>query len=313
MNENDIIVIEDAAEPDENELKALEAEIVDEEAADSNVPVEDAVKQYLKEMGRYALLSAKEENELAARIEAGDKSAADEMVQSNLRLVVAIAKKYVGRGLTLDDLIQEGNLGLMRAVKKFDRSKGFKFSTYATWWIRQSITRAIADSGRTIRIPVHMVETINKLVVAEKQLTQELGRDPTDGELAEKLGWEDVQKVLDVRKLSMQPTSLSAPVGDGEDSAFGDFIEDMNAADPYEEAEMTDLRKNIAMVLNTLSEREKRVIELRFGLNGEKPCTLEEVGEKFGVTRERIRQIESKALRKLRHPSRYKYLEGYVA
>ena len=313
MNENEIIVIEDAAEPDENELKALEAEIAEEEAADSKVPVEDAVKQYLKEMGRYALLSAEEENELAARIEAGDKSASDEMVQSNLRLVVAIAKKYVGRGLTLDDLIQEGNLGLMRAVKKFDRSKGFKFSTYATWWIRQSITRAIADSGRTIRIPVHMVETINKLVVAEKQLTQELGRDPTNGELAEKLGWEDVQKVLEVRKLSLQPTSLSAPVGDGEDSAFGDFIEDMNAADPYEEAEMTDLRKNIAMVLDTLTEREKRVIELRYGLNGEKPCTLEEVGQEFGVTRERIRQIESKALRKLKHPSRYKYLEGYVA
>lgn len=313
MNENGIIVIEDAAEPDENELKALEAEIAEEEAADSKVPVEDAVKQYLKEMGRYDLLSAEEENEIAARIEAGDKSAADEMVQANLRLVVAIAKKYVGRGLALDDLIQEGNLGLMRAVKKFDRSRGFKFSTYATWWIRQSITRAIADSGRTIRIPVHMVETINKLVVAEKQLTQELGRDPSDGELADKLGWEDVQKVLEVRKLSMQPTSLSAPVGDGEDSAFGDFIEDMNAADPYEEAEMTDLRKNIAMVLDTLTEREKRVIELRYGLNGEKPCTLEEVGQEFGVTRERIRQIESKALRKLRHPSRYKYLEGYVA
>ena len=271
----------------------------------------DPVRQYLREIGKVPLLTAEEEVELAKSFEKGEKRAKDKIIQSNLRLVVSIAKKYIGRGMSLLDLIQEGNQGLIRAVEKYDWRKGFKFSTYATWWIRQAITRAIADQARTIRIPVHMVETINRFVRISRRLMQELGREPNPEEVAEVMEI-DVSKVREIIKVSQEPTSLEAPVGDEEDSHLGDFIQDTSALSPYDETSRQLLKEQMEEVLSTLSDREKRVLTLRFGLEDGRPRTLEEVGKEFGVTRERIRQIEAKALRKLRHPSRSKKLKDYL-
>lgn len=271
----------------------------------------DPVRQYLREIGRVRLLTAEEEVELAKRVEKQDKEAKAKLTQSNLRLVVSIAKKYVGRGLSLLDLIQEGNQGLIRAVEKYDWRKGYKFSTYATWWIRQAITRAIADQARTIRIPVHMVETINKLFRTSRRLMQDLGREPTAEEIGEEMDM-DPDRVREIFKIAQEVTSIDAKVGDDEDSFLGDFIEDTSQPSPVDQASRELLKENLDEVLATLSDREAKVLKLRFGLNGNKPMTLEEVGKEFGVTRERIRQIEAKALRKLKHPSRRKKLQDYL-
>ena len=278
---------------------------------DPQMVIDDPVKVYLKEIGRVPLLNSEEEIDLAMRIMDGDAAAKKRLSEANLRLVVSIAKRYVGRGMQFLDLIQEGNLGLIKAVEKFDYTKGFKFSTYATWWIRQAITRAIADQARTIRIPVHMIETINKLMRVQKQLVQEYGREPTPEEIAEEIHL-PVERVRSVLKMAQQPISLQAPVGDSDDTSFGDFIEDKAAENPMEEASFSFLKEKIKDVLDTLTDREREVIEQRFGLRDGSPRTLEEVGRQFSVTRERIRQIEAKALRKLRHPTRISKIKGFL-
>ena len=284
----------------------------DETALSSNVKINDSVRMYLKEIGRVPLLSADEEVNLALRIQQGDQEAKQELAEANLRLVVSIAKRYVGRGMQFLDLIQEGNMGLMKAVEKFDHTKGFKFSTYATWWIRQAITRAIADQARTIRIPVHMVETINKLVRIQRQLLQDLGREPTPEEIGAEMDL-PTEKVREILKIAQEPVSLETPIGEEDDSHLGDFIEDDNATSPAEHTAYALLKEQLDEVLEQLTDREENVLRLRFGLdkNGE-IRTLEQVGQVFGVTRERIRQIEAKALRKLRHPSRSKQLKDFL-
>lgn len=292
-----------------------EEEEVDMENIDLSVPegvsIEDPVRMYLKEIGKVPLLSAEREIELAKRMEEGDEDAKKELAEANLRLVVSIAKRYVGRGMLFLDLIQEGNLGLIKAVEKFDYHKGYKFSTYATWWIRQAITRAIADQARTIRIPVHMVETINKLIRVSRQLLQELGREPLPEEIAKELDM-PVERVREILKISQEPVSLETPIGEEEDSHLGDFIQDDNVPAPAEAAAQTLLKEQLDEVLDTLTEREQKVLRLRFGMNDGRARTLEEVGKEFDVTRERIRQIEAKALRKLRHPSRSRKLRDYL-
>lgn len=295
------------------ELDAIEDENID--IDDISVPegvgVEDPVRMYLKEIGKVQLLSAESEIELAKRMEEGDQEAKKKLAEANLRLVVSIAKKYVGRGMLFLDLIQEGNLGLIKAVEKFDYKKGYKFSTYATWWIRQAITRAIADQARTIRIPVHMVETINKLTRVQRQLLQELGREPSPEEISEKMNL-PTDRVMEIRKISQEPVSLETPIGEEEDSHLGDFIQDDNVPVPADAAAFTLLKQQLNEVLDTLADREQRVLRLRFGLDDGRARTLEEVGKEFNVTRERIRQIEAKALRKLRHPSRSRKLRDYL-
>lgn len=287
----------------------------EEEEVDLSVPegiaIDDPVRMYLKEIGKVPLLSSEEEIDLANRIEQGDQRAKKKLAEANLRLVVSIAKRYVGRGMLFLDLIQEGNLGLIKAVEKFDYRKGFKFSTYATWWIRQAITRAIADQARTIRIPVHMVETINKLIRVQRQLLQELGRDPFPEEIAKVMDL-PVEKVREIQKVAQEPVSLETPIGEEEDSHLGDFIPDDDAPAPAEAAAFTMLKEQLINVLDTLTPREEKVLRLRFGLDDGRARTLEEVGREFNVTRERIRQIEAKALRKLRHPSRSKKLKDYL-
>ena len=275
------------------------------------VSIEDPVRMYLKEIGKVSLLSADEEIELAKRMEKGDEAAKKRLAEANLRLVVSIAKRYVGRGMLFLDLIQEGNLGLIKAVEKFDYRKGYKFSTYATWWIRQAITRAFADQARTIRIPVHMVETINKLIRVSRQLLQELGREPTPEEIAEEMDM-PVDRVREILKISQEPVSLETPIGEEEDSHLGDFIQDDNVPVPADAAAFTLLKEQLVEVLSTLTDREQKVLRLRFGLDDGRARTLEEVGKEFNVTRERIRQIEAKALRKLRHPSRSRKLKDYL-
>ena len=275
------------------------------------VSIEDPVRMYLKEIGKVPLLSAEEEIELAKKMEQGDENAKKRLAEANLRLVVSIAKRYVGRGMLFLDLIQEGNLGLIKAVEKFDYRKGYKFSTYATWWIRQAITRAIADQARTIRIPVHMVETINKLIRVSRQLLQELGREPTPEEIAEEMDM-PVDRVREILKISQEPVSLETPIGEEEHSHLGDFIQDDNVPVPADAAAFTLLKEQLVEVLGTLTEREQKVLRLRFGLDDGRARTLEEVGKEFNVTRERIRQIEAKALRKLRHPSRSRKLKDYL-
>lgn len=297
----------------------IDAEIEDiqltEEDLDISIPegisIDDPVRMYLKEIGKVPLLSADEEIDLARRMEKGDAEAKRRLAEANLRLVVSIAKRYVGRGMLFLDLIQEGNLGLIKAVEKFDYTKGYKFSTYATWWIRQAITRAIADQARTIRIPVHMVETINKLIRVSRQLLQELGREPAPEEIAKEMGM-SVDKVREIMKISQEPVSLETPIGEEEDSHLGDFIPDDDAPAPAEAAAFTLLKEQLIDVLDTLTAREEKVLRLRFGLDDGRARTLEEVGKEFNVTRERIRQIEAKALRKLRHPSRSKKLKDYL-
>lgn len=309
----------DDKDPDEEMLREMELEADGEEEdlenIDLSVPdgvsIEDPVRMYLKEIGKVPLLSADEEVELAKRMEEGDMEAKKRLAEANLRLVVSIAKRYVGRGMLFLDLIQEGNLGLIKAVEKFDYKKGYKFSTYATWWIRQAITRAIADQARTIRIPVHMVETINKFVRIQRQLIQELGREPYPEEIAEKMHM-PVERVRDIQKISQEPVSLETPIGEEEDSHLGDFIQDDNVPVPAEAAAFTLLKEQLGEVLSTLTEREQKVLKLRFGLDDGRARTLEEVGKEFNVTRERIRQIEAKALRKLRHPSRSRKLKDYL-
>ena len=299
----------------DNEDMHMEEDEVDLENIDLSVPegvsIEDPVRMYLKEIGKVPLLSAEEEIELAKRMENGDQAAKKRLAEANLRLVVSIAKRYVGRGMLFLDLIQEGNLGLIKAVEKFDYTKGYKFSTYATWWIRQAITRAIADQARTIRIPVHMVETINKLIRVSRQLLQELGREPTPEEIAEEMNM-PVERVREILKISQEPVSLETPIGEEEDSHLGDFIQDDNVPVPAEAAAQTLLKEQLDEVLDTLTEREQKVLRLRFGMNDGRARTLEEVGREFDVTRERIRQIEAKALRKLRHPSRSRKLRDYL-
>ena len=305
---------DDDEEPDPEEA-VLDEEDIDVEKIDLSVPdgisIEDPVRMYLKEIGKVPLLSADEEIELAKRMELGDEEAKKKLAEANLRLVVSIAKRYVGRGMLFLDLIQEGNLGLIKAVEKFDYRKGYKFSTYATWWIRQAITRAIADQARTIRIPVHMVETINKLVRIQRQLLQSLGREPTPEEIAEEMGLTP-ERVREIQKISQEPVSLETPIGEEEDSHLGDFIPDDDALAPADAASMSLLKEQLADVLKTLTPREAKVLSLRFGLDDGNPKTLEEVGKVFNVTRERIRQIEAKALRKLRHPSRSKKLKDFL-
>ncbi len=309
--------IELAEEDIDKELEEMEeVEVISkEELEDLSVPdgisIDDHVKMYLKEIGKVDLLSAEEETELAKKMAEGDENAKKRLAEANLRLVVSIAKRYVGRGMLFLDLIQEGNLGLIRAVDKFDYTKGYKFSTYATWWIRQAITRAIADQARTIRIPVHMVETINKLVRVSRQLVQELGREPTPEELAKGLNM-SVEKVREISKISQEPVSLETPIGEEEDSHLGDFIPDDDAPAPSEAASFVLLKEQLSDVLKTLTPREAKVLKLRFGLDDGRQRTLEEVGKEFDVTRERIRQIEAKALRKLRHPSRSKKLKDFL-
>ena len=314
--ENDGIELLDDKKIDEK-IKESEGKDDDEDASkeDLSVPkgvsVDDPVRMYLKEIGKIPLLTGEEEVEIAKRMEAGDNSAKKELAEANLRLVVSIAKRYVGRGMSFLDLIQEGNLGLMKAVEKFDYKKGFKFSTYATWWIRQAITRAIADQARTIRIPVHMVETINKLVRVQRQLVQEFGRDPLPEEIAKEMNL-DVDRVREIQKIAQEPVSLETPIGEEEDSHLGDFIPDDEILSPSDAATFTLLKEQLDDVLTTLTDREKKVLILRFGLYDGRARTLEEVGKEFDVTRERIRQIEAKALRKLRHPSRSKKLRDFL-
>ena len=302
--EDDIILDVDD-EPTEEELENIEFSVPD------GVSIEDPVRMYLKEIGKVPLLSADEEVDLAKRMEKGDSDAKKRLAEANLRLVVSIAKRYVGRGMLFLDLIQEGNLGLIKAVEKFDYRKGYKFSTYATWWIRQAITRAIADQARTIRIPVHMVETINKLIRVQRQLLQELGREPYPEEIAKEMQL-PVDRVREIQKISQEPVSLETPIGEEEDSHLGDFIQDDNVPVPAEAAAFTLLKEQLSGVLNTLTDREQKVLRLRFGLDDGRARTLEEVGKEFDVTRERIRQIEAKALRKLRHPSRSRKLRDYL-
>ena len=301
-------------EPDDADLDE-EEEVEDIENIDLSVPdsvgVDDPVRMYLKEIGKVPLLTSDEEVELAKRIADGDEEAKKQLSEANLRLVVSIAKRYVGRGMQFLDLIQEGNLGLIKAVEKFDYTKGYKFSTYATWWIRQAITRAIADQARTIRIPVHMVETINRLLRTQRQLVQDLGREPTVEELAEELKL-PVARVREIQKISQEPVSLETPIGEEDDSHLGDFIQDDHMPVPMDAAAATLLREQLTEVMNSLTEREQRVLRLRFGMDDGKARTLEEVGKEFDVTRERIRQIEAKALRKLRHPSRSRKLKDYL-
>jgi RNA polymerase primary sigma factor len=298
----------DNEDENENERESIETEEVN---VPDGIEVDDPVRMYLKEIGRVPLLKAEQEMDLAQRIEMGEDEAKRQLVEANLRLVVSIAKRYVGRGMLFLDLIQEGNLGLMKAVEKFDYRKGFKFSTYATWWIRQAITRAIADQARTIRIPVHMVETINKLSRIQRSLLQTLGREPTPLEVAEEMDI-PVERVIEIMKVAQEPVSLETPIGEEDDSHLGDFITDEDAESPEESASFVLLREHLDGILNTLTDREEKVLRLRFGLNDGRPRTLEEVGQEFGVTRERIRQIEAKALRKLRHPSRSKKLKDYI-
>lgn len=305
----------DQDEKIKNDAK-LEADVPDEAALrDLSVPVgikiNDPVRMYLKEIGRVDLLTAAEEVELAIKILAGDEQASRDLAEANLRLVVSIAKRYVGRGMLFLDLIQEGNMGLIKAVEKFDHEKGFKFSTYATWWIRQAITRAIADQARTIRIPVHMVETINKLIRVQRQLLQDFGREPTPEEIGEEMELTP-DKVRDIQKIAQEPVSLETPIGEEDDSHLGDFIEDQEAVSPSDHAAYELLKEQLEDVLDTLTDREENVLRLRFGLDDGRTRTLEEVGKVFGVTRERIRQIEAKALRKLRHPSRSKQLKDFL-
>ena len=301
----------------EDDLPEIEDDfnITEDELADLSVPesvsIDDPVRMYLKEIGRVPLLSSQEEAELAQKMANGDKEAKRRLAEANLRLVVSIAKRYVGRGMLFLDLIQEGNLGLIKAVEKFDYTKGYKFSTYATWWIRQAITRAIADQARTIRIPVHMVETINKLIRVTRQLVQELGRDPLPDEVAKEMNM-PIDKVGEIMKIAQEPVSLETPIGEEDDSHLGDFIQDDEAPAPSDAATFTLLKEQLMDVLNTLTPREEKVLRLRFGLDDGRARTLEEVGKEFNVTRERIRQIEAKALRKLRHPSRSKKLKDYL-
>ena len=314
-----IEIIDDADVGAEDDAADFADDLEDKDETDADVDIDlsvpegvaldDPVRMYLKEIGRVPLLTAEEEVDLARRMEAGDESARHRLEEANLRLVVSIAKRYVGRGMMFLDLIQEGNLGLLKAVEKFDYSKGYKFSTYATWWIRQAITRAIADQARTIRIPVHMVETINKYIRVSRQLLQELGRDPTPEEIAHRMGL-SVARVREIMKISQEPVSLETPIGEEEDTHLSDFIEDEAAPDPADAASMLLLKEQISEVLTTLAPREAEVLRLRFGLVDGRSCTLEEVGQNFGVTRERIRQIEAKALRKLRHPVRLRKLQG---
>lgn len=307
----------DKEEVDDPEVEAVMAENPDAKEIDleatisKNIAVDDPVRMYLKEIGKVPLLTAQEEIDLAKRMEQGDEYAKQKLCEANLRLVVSIAKKYVGRGMLFLDLIQEGNLGLIKAVDKFDWTKGYKFSTYATWWIRQAITRSIADQARTIRIPVHMVETINKLIRVSRQLLQEQGREPTPDEIADEMGI-SVEKVREILKIAQEPVSLETPIGEEEDSHLGDFIPDDDAPAPAEAAAFSMLKEQLVDVLGTLTEREQKVLKLRFGLEDGRARTLEEVGKKFDVTRERIRQIEAKALRKLRHPTRSKKLKDYL-
>ena len=303
----------DEEEPDIEDLKEVENLKLDEitETTYEGVNVDDPVRMYLREIGRIPLLTYEQELELAKRILDGDETAKQELAESNLRLVVSIAKKYVGRGMLFLDLIQEGNMGLIKAVEKFDYTKGFKFSTYATWWIRQAITRAIADQARTIRIPVHMVETINKLIRTSRHLLQQLGREPTPEEIAEEMEI-PVEKVMEIQKIAQDPVSLETPIGEEDDSHLGDFIQDEDSPAPHDAAAYTLLKAQLEDVMGTLTPREAKVLKLRFGLEDGKARTLEEVGREFDVTRERIRQIEAKALRKLRHPSRSKKLRDYM-
>lgn len=315
VEENGIGVVDEAGDPLQSQVKKGEKDVkkaeTDNTLAPPGVKINDPVRMYLKEIGRVDLLTADEEVTLAKRIEAGDDTAKQELAEANLRLVVSIAKRYVGRGMSFLDLIQEGNMGLMKAVEKFDYTKGFKFSTYATWWIRQAITRAIADQARTIRIPVHMVETINKLVRTQRQLLQDLGRDPTPEEIGAEMDL-PTEKVREILKISQEPVSLETPIGEEDDSHLGDFIEDNDATSPAENAAYELLKEQLEDVLDTLTDREENVLRLRFGLDDGRQRTLEDVGKVFGVTRERIRQIEAKALRKLRHPSRSKQLKDFL-
>ena len=308
FSENNITVV---SEEETGDTSGGDSLLLDDSVLTKDLTINDPVRMYLKEIGQIKLLSMDEELELADRIIAGDETAKTVLAEANLRLVVSIAKRYVGRGMLFLDLIQEGNIGLMKAVDKFDVTKGYKFSTYATWWIRQAITRAIADQARTIRVPVHMVETINKLARIQRQLTLELNREPTEDELAEKMNV-PVEKIREIYKISQDPVSLETPIGEEDDSHLGDFIKDERNVSPEEFATNEMLKDEIAEVLLTLTEREEKVIRLRFGLEDGKSRTLEEVGQMFGVTRERIRQIEAKALRKLRHPSRSKKLKDYM-
>lgn len=316
MEEMGVDVLKDdfEEEPDEADLKEVEDLKLDEEPIDNfeGINVDDPVRMYLREIGRIPLLTYDKELELAKRILEDDEDAKKELAESNLRLVVSIAKKYVGRGMLFLDLIQEGNMGLIKAVEKFDYTKGFKFSTYATWWIRQSITRAIADQARTIRIPVHMVETINKLIRTSRHLLQQLGREPTPEELSKELEM-PVEKVMEIKKIAQDPVSLETPIGEEDDSHLGDFIQDDDSPAPQDAAAYTLLKEQLEEVMSTLTPREAKVLKLRFGLEDGKARTLEEVGKQFDVTRERIRQIEAKALRKLRHPSRSKKLKDYMS
>lgn len=298
-------IIPDLDDVEEEDLENIDLSVPE------GISIEDPVRMYLKEIGKVPLLSADEEIQLAQRMETGDEEAKKRLAEANLRLVVSIAKRYVGRGMLFLDLIQEGNLGLIKAVEKFDYRKGYKFSTYATWWIRQAITRAIADQARTIRIPVHMVETINKLIRVQRQLLQELGREPTPEEVAKEMNL-PVERVREIQKISQEPVSLETPIGEEEDSHLGDFIQDDNVPVPAEAAAFTLLKEQLVDVLGTLTEREQKVLRLRFGLDDGRARTLEEVGKEFNVTRERIRQIEAKALRKLRHPSRSRKLRDYL-
>ena len=308
---DDSLMLDDDAELDKlDDEEEIELDKID-LSVPEGVSIEDPVRMYLKEIGKVSLLTADEEIELAKRMEQGDEDAKKRLAEANLRLVVSIAKRYVGRGMLFLDLIQEGNLGLIKAVEKFDYRKGYKFSTYATWWIRQAITRAIADQARTIRIPVHMVETINKLIRVSRQLLQELGREPTPEEIAEEMNM-NVDRVREILKISQEPVSLETPIGEEEDSHLGDFIQDDNVPVPADAAAFTLLKEQLIEVLGTLTEREQKVLRLRFGLDDGRARTLEEVGKEFNVTRERIRQIEAKALRKLRHPSRSRKLKDYL-